>query len=180
MFSPIFSVTNRLIKTLAQQYVSGIQIDSLPLWKGEVVLDNVNLNAEGLTETLAKAQSPVRIVNISSTRLSVKLPVFSAGTNPLLVKLHSLDLQLDIGESQASGAAEEAPAQTVAESEGEKQDEKKQSFVARLTSNILIQVDGVVLQLSVMGLKIQLVVSDFQVHIRPDGTEIQPSAQQRL
>ena len=172
MFSPIFSVTNRLIKTLAQQYVSGIQIDSLPLWKGEVVLDNVNLNAEGLTETLAKAQSPVRIVNISSTRLSVKLPVFSAGTSPLLVKLHSLDLQLDIGESQASGAAEEAPAQTVAESEGEKQDEKKQSFVARLTSNILIQVDGVVLQLSVMGLKIQLVVSDFQVHIRPDGTEI--------
>ena len=171
MFSPIFVVTNKLIKKLAQQYVSGIEIDSLPLWKGEVVVDNVNLNAEGLTEALAKANSPVRVVNVSSTRLSVKIPVFSPGVKPLLVKLHSFDLQLDIGVSEpAPPAPTEQPA--APEQDTPKTDEKKQSFITRLTSNILIHIDGVVLQLNIFGVMVQLVVSDFQVHIRPDSTEI--------
>ncbi|KAH0791190.1 Vacuolar protein sorting-associated protein [Histomonas meleagridis] len=166
MLKPIFSLTNTLLKTLAKNYVSGIKIDSLPIWKGEATIDDIDLNPNGLNKVISESGGTVNIKKITTSRLSVKIPLFSAGVNPLTFELHSVDIRIgieDVEEQKAQEPELEPPTSNV---------EQKQTFLTKLTSNILIQVDGIFFQLEIKGILIELIVQDFSLQFTPTDTII--------
>jgi len=159
MLRPIFKLSETIIKSIAKDYVKSIKIDSIPLWKGEVIVDDFSINAEGLNKIMNSANSPVSISEIKFSRLQVGVPVFSPGTKPLRIDLHSLALQLSIKENNENRNIESKDEKK----EKKKDEEEKKSFVSKLLSNILLSINGLTISINVFGIQIELVVSNFEV-----------------
>ncbi|OHT09648.1 hypothetical protein TRFO_21364 [Tritrichomonas foetus] len=201
MFGAIFHLTDSIITKFAKQYVRQIQIDSLPLWKGQATIDNINLNTDGINQAIEESRGTVRIQNLTISRVSAKAPLYSPGSQPILIKIHSADLRLlfldaDTNESennneelnsqppQAEASQKDPPnmQNEKNQSNNNKKDsessEKKEeppepnSFISKLTSNILICIDGVFLRFDFNGFDIGLVASDLEIHILPGRTKI--------
>lgn len=158
-------LASKIIRSLASTYVSRIELESIPIWKGEATIDDLNINAEGLNKTLYESGSPIHITKISSSRISVKAPVFSAGTKPLRFQLHSADIRLSLLEDPPP-----PPPEPTDQKEAPPPDPK--SYINRLISNILIILDGVFIQYSFQGITIELIITDFECHITPQSVAI--------
>ena len=195
MLGSIFHLTDSLVKKIAKQYVKQIQIDSLPLWKGQATIDNIYLNTDGINQGIAESGGTVRIKNLTASRLSLKVPYYSPGTKPLLVQLHSADLFLQFLSSEEAkkeqeeikqkhknvnenkNKTEESKEQETkkndnANEKDDKNEQKNKSYISKLTSYILICADGVSLRFVFNGLDIELVASNLEIHILPNETKI--------
>ncbi|KAK8900247.1 hypothetical protein M9Y10_002570 [Tritrichomonas musculus] len=183
MLGAFFNLTDSVIKKFAKQYIRHIQIESLPLWKGQATIDNINLNTDGINQTIIESGGVVMIQNITVSRLSVKAPFTSPGTEPILVNLHSVDIRLQIldentNENNNNDTNNNNESQTPPPPEPAQQQDQDQpqtentSYIAKLTSNILICADGVFLGIIFNGFDIRLVATDLKIHILPNETKI--------
>ena len=166
---------------MAKSYVSNIKIDSLPLWKGEATIDDIELNHSSINQILEESNSRLRIERVATSRLKAKIPVLSAGKNPISISIHSLDLGAAMVERKEPKEEEKQHVQTSQETQpsNEEQEKKNQqnspSFVAKLTSNIEIIIDGLSLGLNIKGLSVRLVVSNLYIHIDKGKTYVKCS-----
>lgn len=178
MLGAFFHLTDTIIGKFAKQYVKQIRIDSLPLWKGQAVIDNINLNTDGINQAISDGGGTVVIENINVSRLSVKAPFYSPGTQPIKINLHSAEIRLSILPEE--NQTEPSSSSNIIETEQPQQQQPtenptptdNQSYLSKLTSNILIIVDGVFLQLKFNGFDIRLVATNLQIHILPNETKI--------
>lgn len=182
MLGAFFNLTDSIITKFAKQYIKQIQIESLPLWKGQATIDNINLNTDGINQTIIENGGLVMIKNITASRISVNAPFTSPGTKPIQVNLHSVDIRLQILDESANKEKENDNEKKESETPPDQKQEKSQnqdqpqpenaSYIAKLTSNILICADGVFLGLIINGFDIKLVATDLKIHILPNETKI--------
>ena len=185
MLGAFFNLTDSIITKFAKQYVRQIQIESLPLWKGQATIDNINLNTDGINQSIIESGGLVMIQNISVSRISVKAPFTSPGTEPIRINLHSVDIRLQIlDENEKDKNTEkkdepEAPPPPPTQQPDQNQNQNQEqpqpenpSYIAKLTSNILICADGVFLGIIFNGFDIKLVATDLEIHILPNETKI--------
>ena len=156
MLRPVFHIVENLIKFSAGQYVQSIKLESIPLWKGEVVLDDLEINPDGLNLILQNLKYPFRTSKLEFSHLKVHAPVFSPGKQPVNINLNSLYLEVTISKWPNIIAANDQADQN--------------SFVGKLLSNILVNIDGLAVKIIYQDIILEVVISGFEGHLQgPSG-----------
>ncbi|EAX99915.1 hypothetical protein TVAG_159350 [Trichomonas vaginalis G3] len=172
ILKPFVTLTNAIVKTVASTYVSTIKIESLPLWKGEATIDDIEINTEGINQILRNSKSRLTLEKIATSRLKAKLPILTPGTNPISISVHSLELALAIKERTEPKPEKPKPATNP---EQDSQKPQKQNFITKLTSNIEIKIDGLSISLNIKGVQLNLIGSSVYVHVINGQTIVQLS-----